>query len=264
MKFYKYSGSGNDFIFLNGFESDVHPSSTEIIKWCDRRQGIGADGVVIISKSRQQDYKLRIYNSDGSEAEMCGNASRCSIHFANEVLEIKKESFQFETMNGFYSGKVVSQGEVQIKMTELFDINSIDITDFGRMSTLYVNTGVPHAVIEVGNLDEIKFEKIAPIIRGDKRFGVAGTNVDFFEVLDEKKQKVKLRVFERGVEDETLCCGTGVMATAVCCARFYGWTGEIHVETAGGKLTAIVDEDFKNLYFQGRVELVFEGELNHE
>lgn len=264
MKFYKYSGSGNDFIFLNDFSLQVSVDRAHFIRWCDRRYGIGADGVVLISKSTIQDYKLSIFNSDGSEAEMCGNASRCSVHFAKEILGIDKDIYQIETMNGVYSGKVVESGEIQIKMTELFDIDSIDLSDFGRMSTLFVNTGVPHAVIEVGSLSEVKFDKIAPIIRADKRFGVSGTNVDFFEVVDKKRQSIKLRVFERGVEGETLCCGTGVMATAVCCARTFGWFGEIKVETAGGQLTAIVDESFANLFFQGRVELVFSGEIKDE
>jgi len=260
VKFYKYSGSGNDFIFFNNMSSELSLDESKITKLCHRRSGVGADGVVLISESRRHDYKLRIFNSDGSEAEMCGNASRCSIHFADNILGIKKKEFIFETMNGVYSGSIVSKDEVRIQMTELFDEDSIDISDLGGLNTRFLNTGVPHAVIEVGSLSEVKFNQIAPIIRSDKRFGAAGTNVDFFEVIDNEKQHIKLRVFERGVEDETLCCGTGIMATAISCSRFYNWFGEIKVETKGGALIAIVDELYKNLYFQGEVDLVFAGD----
>ena len=177
VRFYKYSGSGNDFIFFNDMASTLKLSAASIIELCHRRSGIGADGVVLISESGEYDYKLRIFNSDGSEAEMCGNASRCSIHFAENILNISKSELVFETMNGVYSGSVVSKDEVRIKMTELFDEDSIDISDFGGLSTHFLNTGVPHAVIEVGSLAEVKFSQIAPIIRADKRFGEAGTNV---------------------------------------------------------------------------------------
>ena len=262
VKFYKYSGSGNDFIFFNDIASELKLETSHIVDLCHRRSGIGADGVVIISGSSDYDYKLRIFNSDGSEAEMCGNASRCSIHFAENILGISKKEFIFETMNGVYSGSIVSKDEVRIKMTELFDEDSINISDFGGLSTRFLNTGVPHAVIEVASLDEVKINQIAPIIRSDKRFGKAGTNVDFFEVIDKENQRVKLRVFERGVEDETLCCGTGVMATAISCSRFYGWFGEIEVETKGGVLTAIVDKEYQDFYFQGKIEHVFTGEVS--
>ena len=261
MKFHKYSGSGNDFIFIDNMSENFVLKEESIINWCKRREGIGADGVVLISPSNDQDFQLRIFNADGSEAEMCGNASRCSIHFAKNYLSLKKSAYSFETMNGVYSGELVSENEVRIKMTELYDMGSIDISDLGGKNTLYLNTGVPHSVIQVSSVDDVKVNSMGSVIRYDKRFQ-NGSNVDFFEVIDSEKQKVKLRVYERGVEDETLCCGTGIMATAVGCSKFFGWSGEISVVAQGGELKAIVSDNLEELYFQGRVHHVYEGELS--
>lgn len=263
MKFYKYSGSGNDFIFLNSFEEKIDLSKSDIKNFCERRQGIGADGVVIIGRSGKLDYSLTIFNSDGSQAEMCGNAARCSIHFASNVLKLNKSEMHFETLNGVYQGKMLQGDEVQVKMTELYDVEAVDISDLGNKVTMFMNTGVPHAVIEVGSVDEVKVNELGAVIRNDKRFK-EGANVDFFEIIDPKLQSIKMRVFERGVEGETLCCGTGVIACAVTCARSYGWSGEIKIKTRGGDIVALVDKAEKEIYFQGEVSLVFEGEIKVE
>lgn len=261
MKFYKYSGSGNDFVFLSEFSEKVSLSLPQIKRFCERKLGIGADGVVLVAPSEKLDYSLRIFNSDASEPEMCGNAARCSIHFAKNILKIDKEEMYFETCNGIYQGKMMQGDEVKVKMTELYDVDSIDISDLGNKATLFLNTGVPHAVIEVGVVEEVKVNEVGSVIRNDKRFK-EGTNVDFFEVSDFKGQEISMRVYERGVEGETLCCGTGVIACAVTCAKTYGWCGEIKVKTRGGDITAIVNEDLSELYFQGEVDLVFEGDAN--
>lgn len=262
MQFYKYSGSGNDFIFLDNRTNKLDLAPEQIIDWCKRREGIGADGVVLIDSSDQYDYKMRIFNADASEAEMCGNAARCSVHFAQNTLGLGKDGkYEFETMNGVYAGEAVLANEVKVKMTELYDVDAIDVSDLSGKKAMYLNTGVPHAVIQVSRVHDVKVCSIGSAIRHDKRFQ-NGTNVDFFEVLDEAGQSIKLRVYERGVEDETLCCGTGIMATAVSCSKFFGWTGEIKVEVPGGKLKAIVDSDLKDLYFQGPVKLMYQGSLS--
>ena len=130
MKFYKYSGSGNDFIFLDNFTQEAMLDVSLIPAWCERRAGVGADGVILISESKQYDFKLQIFNADGSEAEMCGNASRCSIHFAKNILGLGLDKYEFETMNGVYSGELVGASEVKVKMTELYDVGAFDISDF--------------------------------------------------------------------------------------------------------------------------------------
>lgn len=262
MDFYKYSGSGNDFIFIDNLSGKLRIKPTQISAWCKRREGVGADGVIVIGPSDKLDFEMRIFNADGSEAEMCGNGARCSVHFAYNYLKIKdSKSFNFETMNGAYQGEVVSESEVKVKMTELYDVDSINIKDLSAKRAMYLNTGVPHAVIQVTSAEDVNIKSIGSSIRNDVRFP-NGTNVDFFEVVDEKSQTIKLRVYERGVEDETLCCGTGVMATAVSCAKFFNWHGVINVYAKGGFLKAIVDKDLKDLYFQGDVQMVFKGKLD--
>lgn len=265
MKFYKYSGSGNDFILFDNLgnepDSVFRPRVSLIREWCKRREGIGADGVILVEKSQNYDYALRIWNADGSEAEMCGNAARSCIHFAHNILKLGKEKYEFETMNGVYEGRPLSGDFVEVKMTELYDVDKINIRDFSTKGALYLNTGVPHAVIQVNNVEDINIHTLGAMVRNDVRF-LNGTNVDFFEVVDEQNKMIKLRVYERGVEDETLCCGTGVMATAVACHKIFGWTGEITVHAKGGCLSAVVDEELKNLFFQGEVKCVFTGEID--
>ncbi len=261
MQFYKYSGSGNDFIVIDNRNDKLCIEPGVVVDWCKRREGIGADGVVLIGFSTKHDYTFRIFNADGSEAEMCGNGARCSVHFAYHVLKMKADrKFVFETMNGVYTGEIMFGNEVKLKMTELYEVDAIDISDLSGKRSLFLNTGVPHAVIQVSSVDDVNVKAVGSAIRNDSRFP-SGTNVDFFEVADKDNQSIRLRVYERGVEDETLCCGTGIMATAVSCAKFFDWSGEVSVEVKGGKLKAIVDKGFKDLYFQGGVKLLYKGEV---
>ena len=262
--FIKYSGSGNDFIIIDNRNESFHLSREQIAFFCKRREGIGADGVVYLNKSKKgNDFSFRIWNADGSEAEMCGNASRSIVHYAYYYLKLKADKhFVFDTMNGVYEGEVIdeeSSSEIKIKMTELYDLDAIDISDLATDSSLYLNTGVPHAVLQVSDVSRINISNVGRAIRNDKRFSNEGTNVDFFQVLDESAQRIRLRVYERGVEAETLCCGTGIMATAITCAKRLGWSGRIIVDAEGGQLSAIVDKELKELYFQGPVKAIYKG-----
>lgn len=261
MIFFKYSGSGNDFIMLDNRDGSISLKAEDIKLWCSRRYGVGADGLILLQNSKSHDFAMRIFNSDGSEAEMCGNGARCSIHFFHtELSQGEKISYSFETMNGVYYGTMEERNQVRIKMTELYDVNSISVSDLSRKNSCYLNTGVPHTVIQVSHVDDVNIQSIGAAIRFDKRFS-SGSNVCFFEVSNEEDQEIKLRVYERGVEDETLCCGTGVMATAVACSRFFNWFGEIKIKAKGGDLIALVGKDYKDLYFQGEVKKIFKGEL---
>jgi diaminopimelate epimerase len=261
--FIKYSGSGNDFIIIDNRNESFSLSREEIIGLCKRREGIGADGVVYLNNSTKgHDFSIRIHNADGSEAEMCGNASRSVVHYAFHDLKLKdSKSYTFDTMNGLYQGEVIGE-EVKIKMTELYDVDSVDVSDLSTKAALYLNTGVPHTVLQVNNVDEINIEELGSAIRHDRRFST-GTNVGFFEVVKGEAQSIKLRVFERGVEAETLCCGTGIMAAAVTCSKKLGWVGEIKVSARGGDLKAIVDKDLQNLFFQGSVQAVYKGSFQN-
>lgn len=264
MPFYKYSGSGNDFVLFDNRDGEFIVTPSMVRDWCRRREGIGADGIILFNASNQSDndFSMRIWNADGSEAEMCGNAARSSVHFAYHFAKLKPEThFAFDTMNGQYQGDIVNN-EVRIKMTELYDVDAINVSDFSQKAALYCNTGVPHTVLQVTSVEDVNVENLGRVIRKDVRFPT-GTNIDFFEVVDDEKQIIKLRVYERGVEAETLCCGTGVMATAVTCAKSFGWSGEVTVHAKGGLLKAIVDKDLNDLYFQGKVEMIFQGSVDN-
>lgn len=265
IEFYKYSATGNDFIIIDNRDNSVKLTKKQIVNCCRRREGIGADGVVYLLSDPRNDFRLQIFNADGSEAEMCGNASRAITHFAYHYLKIKDDTkFTFSTMNGQYNSEIVASGEIKVKMTELYDVGKITLSDLiYNQASLYLNTGVPHSVYQLATLENFDFESLAKTIRFNERF-TAGTNVDFFEVVDKEKQKINLRVFERGVEAETLCCGTGVMACAVACRKFFNWIGEIQVNTKGGLMRALVDEELKDLYIQGPVTMVYKGNFHVE
>lgn len=261
IKFHKYSGSGNDFILINNLDGGQTPSFEKITKWCKRRVGVGADGVIVVGPSDKLDYSIRIWNADGSVAEMCGNAARSSVHFAHHYLKMNKDWYQFETLNGEYEGRVIEGDFVEVKMTELYDIGKYDVSDFSTKGSLYLNTGVPHTVLQVNNVDDINIKSLGSVVRHDQRFS-EGTNVDFFEIVKEEPQTVKLRIYERGVEDETLCCGTGVIATAVACRKLFDWSGEITVLARGGKMAAIVNDDLSSLLYRGEVKHVYSGSID--
>ncbi len=262
--FYKYSGSGNDFVLFDNRDESIQLTPTQVRNLCKRREGIGADGVILLSNSSKgHDFSMRIWNADGSEAEMCGNASRSIVHYAYHIAKVKTDThFVFDTMNGVYEGDIIdNSSEVKIKMTELYDVEAIDVNDFSQKLAMYLNTGVPHCVLQVNSVEDVKVERFGSVVRNDVRFP-NGTNVDFFEVVDNEKQVLKLRVYERGVEAETLCCGTGIMATAVTCAKGLGWSGEIKVHAKGGLLKAIVNKELDELYFQGEVKMMFKGTVD--
>lgn len=259
-QFSKYSGSGNDFIVIDNRNYQWRPSIGEIQKLCSRRTGIGADGLVLVDHSDNATIKMTIFNADGSEAEMCGNAARSVTHFCHARLSMQSHPhYTIETMNGIYHGHF-TENSIRVQMTELKDLGKIDLSDLAYAKSLYLNTGVPHAVLMVDDVACLDIMGLGRRIRLDSRFP-NGSNVDFFQVIDKEQQKIKLRVYERGVEAETLCCGTGVMASAIACHHFYGWTGDIHVETIGGNLVASIDESLQELYFAGPVSFIFDGEL---
>jgi diaminopimelate epimerase len=259
-QFSKYSASGNDFVLIDNRFYQWNPSIEEIKKLCSRRTGIGADGLVLVNHSEKATIKMSIFNADGSEAEMCGNAARSVTHFCHERLAIQQNAQYFiETMNGIYQGHY-TEDSVKVKMTELHDLGAVDLSDLTFDKSLYLNTGVPHSVLMVDDVDNLDIMGLGRRLRLDDRFK-NGTNVDFFQVINEKEQRIKLRVYERGVEAETLCCGTGVMATAIACHHFFGWVGEVKVETLGGNLTASIDKSMQELYFAGPVSFVFDGEF---
>lgn len=259
INFTKMNATGNDFIVIDNRAQSVSADDRELWKkLCSLKTGIGADGVLLLEKSNKTDFKMRYINADGGEVEMCGNGGRAITAFAHELLANKKEIYQFETMNGLYECSLDPVHGYRLKMTELYDVNKISLASLAIESKhrMYMNTGVPHCVFEIENiLDYPVFEK-GKYVRHDPLFA-KGTNANFFEVL--APRHLRVRTYERGVENETLSCGTGVTATAIAAAKIYNWTEEIILETLGGRLAVLFNADFSSVYLCGKVEKIFEG-----
>lgn len=261
INFTKFNATGNDFIVIDNRNLVYKAENKD--QWaalCSLKTGIGADGVLLLEKSSTADFKMRYINADGGEVEMCGNGARAITAFAHEVLEAKKETYKFETMNGVYECSLDAVYGYRLKMTELYDVGKIELQDLDfkvhAKKSFYMNTGVPHAVFEIDKIGEYPVFENGRMIRYDKRFP-KGSNANFFEVIT--PGHIKIRTYERGVENETLSCGTGATATALVAAKFYGWSKEVVLETLGGVLAVKFSEDLKEIYLCGKVEKIFTG-----
>ncbi|MBY0414863.1 MAG: diaminopimelate epimerase [Bdellovibrionales bacterium] len=262
--FSKFNATGNDFVVIDN--RDQAYSAADKLQWaalCALKSGIGADGVLLLEKSDNVDFKMRYINADGGEVEMCGNGARAITAFAHEVLSQKKETYKFETMNGVYECSLDPIYGYRLKMTELYDIGKISLTDLDQKvhakNSLYMNTGVPHAVFEIEKILDYPVRDLGSVVRHDKRFP-KGSNANFFEILSPKH--IRIRTFERGVENETLSCGTGATATALAASKFYGWKEEVVLETLGGRLAVKFSDDLKEIYLCGKVEKIFTGTVS--
>lgn len=263
--FSKYSGCGNDFILIdNRKELFPHNNSALIAKLCRRPEGIGADGIVLLENSQQADYRMRIFNADGFEAEMCGNGLRCLKKFI-EALGVKASSLMIETKerklkveeNG--EGIMASLGEP--KHIKLHLSLAIDNTSY---VTHYLDTGVPHAVHFVNRLEEVDVNGLGRKIRFHDAFAPKGANANFVELQGE--HHIALRTYERGVEQETLACGTGAAASAIAAVLIYHLKPPIKVETRSGIpliVNLIFDEQavIKEVQQTGPASFHFQGTI---
>ena len=251
--------SGNDFIVADRLAGGSAGRLRKIARGiCDRKYGVGADGLLALGKSKIGDIKMRIFNSDGSEAEMCGNGSRCT------ALYMAKKRLKIETKAGvIYSA--VNGSNVKIKLTDPKDL-SLDIPVRVNGRTIHVdsiNTGVPHAVVFVQGLEKIDVFNLGRQIRFHKAFAPAGANVNFVEMLGNKS--IRIRTYERGVEDETLACGTGSVAAALISVTRYPLpvTLIMNVHTKSGEVLKVYfekqDEKFKEVWLEGEARIVYEG-----
>lgn len=261
ISFTKMNATGNDFIVIDNRNDVVKAENTELWhRLCQLKTGIGADGVLLLEKSPKFDFKMRYINADGGEVEMCGNGARAITAFAHNILADKKPTYKFETMNGVYECSLDPVHGYKLRMTELYDVEKFSLTDLGidSKNAMYMNTGVPHCVFEVKNILEYPVFEKGKSVRYHPMFA-KGSNANFFEVTGEKHLRV--RTYERGVENETLSCGTGVTATAITAAKLYGWKDEILLETLGGRLAVKFNSDFSEVYLCGKVEKVFTGSV---
>jgi len=272
VKFWKINGSANDFIIIdnrNGVVSDENMVKL-VTDTCKRRESVGADGVIFIVSSETADFKWRFFNADGSEAEMCGNGSRCVARFAY-LNDIAKSAMVFETIAGEIMAKV-SGRNVQVRMPKPTDLNlNIDLClndiNIPHLHAGFINTGVPHVVAEVDDIENYPVVPHGRLIRHHDTFAPKGTNVNFVNVLGE--HKIAVRTYERGVEDETFACGTGCIASALILAARGFVTSPVHAVTHGGEILSVhFSKDskgrFLEVWLEGNTTIVCEGLLYNE
>jgi diaminopimelate epimerase len=264
LEFFKMSASGNDFIVVDNRDGKVNRDFPDVIefikKMCRVHHSVGADGVILIENSEKHDFRWRFFNADGSEAEMCGNGGRCAARFAY-MNGITKERMSFETIAGVIKAEV-SGVRVKLELTAPIDLKldyPVGLED-KELFLSSVNTGVPHAVLLVDDVDHMPVEELGRRIRHHKVFGEKGTNVDFVEIVD--REHLKIRTYERGVEGETYACGTGAVAVGVILKQKALVENPVNIRTKGGEtLKVYIDGD---VYLEGEARLIYIGKLNEE
>lgn len=243
---------------IDGRESDTSSLNHPVIRsLCDRRFGVGGDGLIILQKSERHDFKMRYFNADGHEGSMCGNGGRCITAFAKDLGIITMES-TFEGIDGMHSASLLPNGEIRLRLK---DVDGIRWMEDGYL----INTGSPHFVKFVSGLDELNVNQEGREIRNQSRFGKGGVNVNFVEA-GASKNKISVRTFERGVENETYSCGTGVTAAAIC--SYFHDKSDIfsyHIHTLGGNLNVSFrsrhHSQFTDIHLTGPAQRVFEGRI---
>ena len=263
--FTKMSGAGNDFILIDA-DDDPEFSLTKkaVQKLCDRHNGIGADGVILISSSEQYDFVMNYYNADGSTGSLCGNGARCAIKFALNTKRIKDKSARFLSNNSEYSGEILEDGMIRFNLNPPYDLRkNIQLKAAGKeMKAHFINTGSPQVVIRVADIDKIPVETIGKEIRYLAEFAPGGTNVNFVKIENEE---IHIRTYERGVESETLACGTGSVAAAIICHQTDGIKMPVTILTRSkDKLFVNFDfrnDEFSNVSLTGPVSEAYKGQF---
>ncbi|MFH1239169.1 MAG: diaminopimelate epimerase [bacterium] len=260
--FTKMSGSDNDFVVIDNRRTVISQRASLARVVCQRKTSVGADGLIVIEKSKKADFKMRIFNPDGSEAEMCGNGARCAALY----VSIKPgKRLTMETGAGVLTAKIMTGNSVKLKMPEPKDLklNFNIMVDKKPQKLSYLNTGVPHAVLWVGAIDKVDVYNLGKKIRYHSSFQPGGTNVNFVKVKD--RNSIYVRTYERGVEDETLACGTGSTASAIIAGLTKGLRSPVSVHTRGGEVLKIYfsqkDNKIENMYLEGKVKFVFAGKM---
>jgi diaminopimelate epimerase len=257
ISFSKYQGTGNDFILLDN-RQQIYSGLTqlEIAQYCDRRFGIGADGLMLLNLAEGYDFEMKYYNSDGNPGSMCGNGGRCMVRFAYH-LGIHKNSYHFLASDGEHEAEIdEGSGIINLKMKDVVSVREED-GDF------ILNTGSPHYVKIVDDVMDYDVVKKGMEIRFNEEFNKEGINVNFVEQAE--LDEIIVRTYERGVEDETFSCGTGVTASALVCFHNEVGYNDVTVTTRGGKLVVKYDrlsnEHYTNIWLCGPAEKVFEGKI---
>lgn len=266
LSFYKMSGGGNDFVLFDNRKENLPKNYNLIAKnVCNRKFSIGADGILILEKTEEAHFRMIYYNADGSRAEMCGNGARCIAKFAF-LLGVAPEKMTFLTDAGLLSAEI-DQDSVKLQMSKPKDLKldfPLKLEEGKELHLSFINTGVPHAVLLVTDTDKTEVEELGRAIRYHKEFTPAGTNVNFVEHKD--LHSLIVRTYERGVEGETLACGTGVVASSLICATKNLIESPVSCLTKGGETLKIhfnrkKDNTFADVFLEGPVKMCYKGEI---
>lgn len=254
IQFAKYQGTGNDFVIIDNRDKKYDGLTKEqVALLCDRRFGIGADGLMLLNAHPGYDFEMKYYNSDGRESSMCGNGGRCLTKFANDIGIIKSD-YKFIAIDGQHEASINLDGIVALKMSDVNDVQ------YNRGNYI-LNTGSPHFVTLTNDVMHVDVFKKGREIRYSEEFKDQGINVNFVEQTEEP-DKIIVRTYERGVEDETYSCGTGVTASALVCSHNDNGFNRVEVQTKGGELSVEFDkigDRYQNVWLNGPAIKVFEG-----
>ena len=262
------SGSGNDFIMIDNRDGIVDDQYLKqlVVGACRRKMSAGADGLLLIENSSRADFKWRFYNADGSRAEMCGNGARCAGRFAF-ITGITGPKLSFETDVGLVTGEVIDD-RVKIGMTDPIDLRENRTLLVGETTLHYdfINTGVPHVVLSTDDIEGIDVFELGRAIRHHEIFSPAGTNVNFMEPMGDNT--IAVRTYERGVEDETLACGTGCVAASLMMCLKHQWASPVNVKTRSNVMLRVyytIEEGaFTRIYLEGDARVIYHGTLWEE
>lgn len=258
IEFYKYQGTGNDFIMIDNRNGVFPKKDIQLISnLCDRKFGIGADGLILLENDPDYDFRMVYYNADGNESSMCGNGGRCLVAFAKNLKAIENQT-TFIATDGAHYATIDSDGTVSLQMK---DVDEVKITP----DYVFLDTGSPHHVQMADDLTNLNIKNIGAAIRYSNLYGEKGSNVNF--VKQENENTFSVRTYERGVEDETLSCGTGVTAVAIA-MNALGKTklNSIQLNVEGGKLEVSfvsLDGKFSNVFLKGPATFVFKGTISN-
>lgn len=265
LEFVKMNGAGNDFILFDNRAGHIKLATEQIVRLCHRQRGIGADGIFLLvpNTSGRADWSWEFYNSDGSTADMCGNGARCFARFVQSVAGVAERT-SFETGAGVISATFHGE-RVTINLTAPKDlrIGEAVTTATGKLTVHSLNTGVPHAVLFLPDADRAMVQPLGSEIRYHEHFKPKGTNVNFVQVLG--PNHIRVRTYERGVEGETLACGTGVTASALVASRVHQFTSPVRVQVQGGDTLEVswieTGAGFSEVKLNGPADFVFRGTI---
>jgi diaminopimelate epimerase len=269
LDFTKMNGAGNDFVLLDNRRLELALTPPQIAHLCDRHRGVGADGVLLVEPATNgADFRMRYFNADGSEAEMCGNGARCFAQFASRFLPKGRKSTTVETLAGIIEASFLPDGRVQLRMSDPVDYAAafdLDLSNGRAHRVHFIDTGVPHAVVFVDDVEPVDVCADGRELRLHPRFAPRGTNVNFVQALT--PDRIKIRTYERGVEDETLACGTGVVAAALIHAIENNAPAPVAVTVRGGDVLSVgfdrspAPGGFRNVTLTGPADFVFDGQV---